>query len=83
MRDEVPDRVGRMDEWWQGEMTRKGEPQLVDYYRLLEGCDWRVWRVRGEHAEEAYMRVMQRVDGGNERISLALQYSVVIDRADE
>lgn len=36
-----------------------GDSPLNCYYRLLEGCEWMVWRVRNPRSRGRYLRVMR------------------------
>ena len=65
----------RMDEWWRE--AADGESPLHDYYRLLEGSEWAVWHVWGQHSPSRYLRVMYRIRGGDERVATAIHFQVV------
>lgn len=47
-----------------------------DYYRKLEGCEWRVWHVRSRHVAGYLLRIMQKV-GGNSEVSFAVHIQIV------
>jgi hypothetical protein len=78
MEDAEPQEVERMDEWWRTEMSA-ADSRVQGYYRLLEGCEWMVWRVGSADGGGRHLRVMQRVGGGSARVSLALHFAVVDD----
>jgi hypothetical protein len=66
----------RMEEWWRG--AAEGDKPLHGYYRMLEGAEWAVWRVRKDRQPGGkHLRVMQRISGGDERVKLAVQFQLV------
>lgn len=76
-----PEAVRRMDTWWQEEMSAMDSQAMQSYYRLLEHCEWMVWRVRAGKSARRHLRVMQWVGGGDARICLALHFAVVNDES--
>ena len=56
------------------------ESPIREHYRLLEGCEWAVWRVRNPLMEGRHLRIMQRMSGGDKKICLAVHVQVVKDR---
>lgn len=66
-----------MEEWWR-EAVREPSP-VRSYYYLLKGCGWAVWRVRNSQMGRRHLRVMQRLRGGDPRVSLAVHFQLVTD----
>jgi len=68
----------RMDEWYN--RVVEGDTPLHDYYRLLEGCEWAVWRVRSPEISGKHLQVMQRMSGGDKSVFIAVHLQVVVDK---
>ena len=67
-------------ESWRNETVDDNTP-LHDYYRVLDDCEWAVWRAGNPNIPRKHLRIMQRVRGGDEIVSLAVHIQVVEDEA--
>jgi len=61
-----------MEKWW--EEAASGDTPLHDCYRQLAGCTWTVWHVEKANDKRNYLRVMQKTDGGDTEIYVAVHF---------
>jgi len=76
-----PSEIGvSMDEWWQETRDYSG---LNDYYCLLKGCSWTVWRTQRSNISGKQLRIMMTVGRRmSTKVLLAIHLQIIGVQAD-